>query len=645
MMPIIKSYKLNDELAEQMDNIADVIDRVEQVPRNKFILHMSGAILRFLGRFLCVNLDENHQQMHTHAGANKQTIHNCCSRLCAHQWWPILIRIIYIASTIRMTINIYYQYVYDLRLLRYQRVKLNNEPSIKAGDDPNLASEKNLLRQVEAARATLKLIGAPFLNAHFIGQIYSIFDVLMGLTSYMQTYIFLLYFKPFDFSFVRAILNFQKELKYTNLLIRKEVNKFIKSSQNFAEISLGDRVIMFAGLSYRTEEKASEWPESLVDYTFTIRQLERMTLSGTLMPCNKSPDWIVKLAYLNCLFSISFPSYCLLAQLTMYILFVTVSEYGIEHDLMDMVAFVEHIAVTVVMIVAGTFYAYVVSASCIDQIYLVINLRKSIEKSVCANKRRFESCLELIESGDGHQLAESSPRQADSDLGLDNVAYDAVQLGLNHWPQIDQLQFGRRKLMPFTKKMQIDLYFTQMNAELLRILMQYKIFVTQLRPSLGGMELPLVFALFMILFVPLVGRIHVPYINQDVKVYIGGLALFCALAANILVLIPISYLHARCLEIYKPLSSLMAHSIEVVQHQGIRRIYDRHSIWMLRKELNHPERFAAQFTTNFFGLRVTYSTMLRINFWSGILTLSIFVETASQHNLLGNLMVDPLAVF
>lgn len=127
-----------------------------------------------------------------------------------------------------------------------------------------------------------------------------------------------------------------------------------------------------------------------------------------------------------------------------------------------------------------------------------------------------------------------------------------------------------------------------------------------------------------------------------------------------LVFLPICWMESRSQSPIKSLWNLMATLVVIVDQVNYGRLVDEHSIWLLRKELSHPERMRSQFTISVLGIEFTYTELLKLHFWLGLLVLLFAYEVAlspsafaaspwsrwsqTRESAFGNLLSDPLGI-
>ena len=188
-----------------------------------------------------------------------------------------------------------------------------------------------------------------------------------------------------------------------------------------------------------------------------------------------------------------------------------------------------------------------------------------------------------------------------------------------------------------------------MNTNLIFVLMQYKIFVDQymsLKRTLVVLSLSMT---AFIMVVPLILRIHLVYLNvfyvENANMFSIYLS-FSVLIASDCNMIPICHLYNRCLDLYRALSSLLAHIIATESDPNGRGLYNHHAVSILTKELGHPHRLIVQFRAGSLGLPCTYTTLVKTHFWWGLIVLSVLADKQfSSQGLVGAIFRDPFGAF
>lgn len=691
----LKFYELDEKFGEQMDRATG--KRHNQIEGRKFWLynHWSRLFLSWVAEFCQIDIYGGHQE---------RSFDPRYSTLNKHRKLQLLSRLLYLVTSVRLLINIVFQYNYDYHLLRYDRyrrygtlnpnagqtaplVDLDNIAaaaaanfSITRATTTTLSSETLLVMRANAerAQAALKSVGAPYLNLHFVIQIVYEFLLSSTLTLHVLMAAYYRYLMPFDYSLVRAILDWQTEQRLCNQIVRHEINKIICSSRNFTEVCI-EQTKQFAKQHLYYKRKLEQiYAEAdlrrfLLDHTLTVRQLEQMALSGALFPANRAPDWVAKLTHYTFLIVALTILYGLLTVAFFASVFFLITGLELNTSILDVVVVVEAGVQVAILMGAGIFYITIIFINCIDQIRFVRELCRLIYDCIRTNNAKLLNCSQLSaramsnadnlvsdlkwsQANFAQPLSKAQPPVVQDPDSREGLPYGRCHMNHHHHQGEEEVMIGGQQqarshsigqvtLMSNKQSLLINSWHTQMNAELLKALVHYKIFVAQIKPitrSFGAFALA---CLSLMIVSPINVRLHVPYLDRRIKVYAMLFGVLCASCVDLCV-VPISLMHGRCLNLYKALSSLLAHAIEVGSHPLGDRVYDLHTIWLLRKELSHPDRLTNQFTIVVCGIRITYSNLLRVHFWVGLISLSIIIETSSnQQEILGALFKDPLRMF
>ena len=179
--------------------------------------------------------------------------------------------------------------------------------------------------------------------------------------------------------------------------------------------------------------------------------------------------------------------------------------------------------------------------------------------------------------------------------------------------------------------------------------MHYKIFVAQHKPVRQSCEPAILFVASLLLGVPLVIKLNIPYfvlINaQHIRLFATILCL-CVAGPGNGVFLPLCYMNGRCIGLHRAILSLVAHVADIESRSDDCKVYDHHSVVLLLKELCHPEQFLGQFRPRFAGLHGTFTTHLKLHFWWGLIVVSILLDNqTSGRGALDSLFIDPLNVF
>lgn len=596
--------------------------------------------------------------------------------------WANISRILYIACNIRLAIDLYYQYVYDYRLARIKFYQ--SAAGVVSANDSTLS---RLVEGLRAAEKDLSSVGAPYMNASFTSETISIFIIAIGFLLYIMTQLYFHLISPFDYSLIRAILNWQAERRALRRMIKAEVDRFLVSSSNYARVSIArlqmattttttttpttttnsnngssSRVVLAnkkattrgptagafvvadgGGRRGARNEDLDRTKSLLLDMTLaveiktqtdilrrrhraSVRRLRLYLAEGRLIPRNRTAAWIAKVSRYYCLFTASSIVYILLATLSCLVILPIMNGFPFRTENMDILALLGLLVISIVNIASAVFYISLVMTNCLDQCKQIRDLRQQMNEFTRLNY--------------AHKR--------------ETAARNASQ----HRQSTIKHPMAARRQVVLNNDFRSEPWQCHLNDHLFKIVLEYKIFVAQLRSVQSSFGFFALVSLPAALIMPIIGRVHVPYVDSNTKLYFVAVCLVC-MSLYDLCLVPVCHLYSRCLDLYKSLSSLLAHVVDVVDQaraqvlvHGRRSLsstvitYDEHLVWMIRKELNHPDQLRGQFGQAGLGLLYTYQNMVRFHFWVGLLVLSILFErSATDRELLGSIISDPLGIF
>lgn len=539
--------------------------------------------------------------------------------------WAHLVRIFYVYVAIKATYNLYLQHDYDYNrelLARY----LSEHRSLNLGD----SKAADLLYQVKESRARLKSVGAPYMGVSFILELAYIYMLAAVNLCYLVTQIGF-HYKPIDLSLFRYLMDPKREQFHLNRLIRGEVDKFVQSRKIFFEntrLSLlrmkqnKASYMIQAGLIDVNSEKDN------IDLTLKLYQL---MADGDLQPITRRLRWMKYSAIMVCLLSIHVMA---LAGLFVFGVAIVLPASGFfrtfrpELDPLDVLFALELYSFCAIGIQAIAAYLTLMGVGCTDQIKLVSHNTKNIFQCIEENDRLFYCCLSRQNfNTQAHRTS----------LGMSNristKGNSKCQTSLRIKPLHENIAPRRLSEIYNNGRYQHEAS-VRMNVNLMRCLMQYKIFVVQLRLSQGSSSFAITITLILMTLVPVAGRYYASYMPISYRFLIAGSSLFFICICDVYFTC-LCHLNSECLRLCRALSSLLAHTVQVSNMSstlsgqslvGVNKkksSYDSHLVCLLRKELSHPERIADQFAPKALGFRITYTTYVRIHFWLGLLILSI----------------------
>lgn len=187
-----------------------------------------------------------------------------------------------------------------------------------------------------------------------------------------------------------------------------------------------------------------------------------------------------------------------------------------------------------------------------------------------------------------------------------------------------------------------DASLRQLHMQLMRVLLQLRLFRAQLASSRRAKEQGMSLIIMFMAIIPILVRALVVHMSNEMKLASSLGALVIILLADTMIL-PTCHLYARCLDIHRALSSLLAHLVGATHFGGkeLRSSWSAtgmsHSQWLLRKDLNMPDGMLEKFATETLFGKLTYHKAIGVHLWCGILLISLWLKGAGST---GNLLVD-----
>ena len=176
-----------------------------------------------------------------------------------------------------------------------------------------------------------------------------------------------------------------------------------------------------------------------------------------------------------------------------------------------------------------------------------------------------------------------------------------------------------------------------MNENLLFALLHFKMFVMELNSSVNRTCEIFGFAIILMFSIPVTSISQLHYLSRDPHLRIHAVTgAMCTILPASFVLVPICYLHSRCLEMFRSMNSLLAHAVDINRNGSL--VYDEHTIILLRKELDCSRDARQRFAAKSFGNYCTYPFLCKVHFWFGLLLLMIMSGNQLGRN--GNLLLD-----
>lgn len=643
-------------------------------------------LMKFSIKLCRLKLDESYERLYRSRDDADPKLPK--RQLSKEHIWPVF-AVFYVYFTIKLIYINCGQYTVDFylyklekfdRALEHYRNRTHLTPGL-------IESTRNqLVSDFEEARKSLKMVGAPYINVHYVLENAFIFLIIVCYGIYMNLLLYYSFCKPFDFSIVYTVLAPEKLQLATNFIVHNMVNNFIVSSRNFNELLIAKEESDVVKLQWCQEDLRcrddalcpkegvvldmardedgdeqmvhkfslkleSETSKIIRNHKFLVEQVKLMATRGVLQPFNRRPDWLQRLAEIYQVAAST--TYILVVGCIVLIMFLLpyiplFIAYNVETEPMDMVLQAEIFLYSWILVTSATLYIIILAMTCLDQGHLVKALNALIHQCIITNTNRLK---EFIDNADmrvyinplsttrcmslAHDRRKSLLRSPIRNPSLINILPDtaaaAKGLGADIAGNLLLPDIGLISEQSQIACIQIsyDLIDKAINYSLMHTLMHYKIFVRQLRPKLDSIPYYVTTIMIVMYASIVIPRTLIAYLDKDMKAASLLVAVITLTLCHI-VLLMVCFMHSRCLRIYKHLQSLLAHTISmdhIVKQQIGRKVYDRHLIWMLRRELHHPYKLTDQFTVHMMAgrSRMTFSSLIKYDFWWGFIALSTVI--------------------
>lgn len=689
------------------------LDRLEQTkklhPNNQPKWHQRfvDKYLRFAIKLSRLKLDQNFERTYKLHNRTEPTSKN--RQTTKEPIWSDLLGIFFFYFTIKLMYIVYNQYILDFHLFKLERfdIALKNHQNDGHTSLQQIESTRNqLVIDYEEARKTLKRIGAPYLNVHYVIEHAFIFLAVICYGMYMNFVIYYNFSKPFDFSIIYTVLAPEKLQHSANFVIHNQVNNFIISSRNYNDFLIDKGQSEAVRLQWRHQEflrrgaKSSGPGDIYLDlrsdddedyyeqsihrdriniesetnmvvrnHKFLVEQVKLIALSGMLQPFNRHPEWLEKIANIYCWTILT--TYCVEIFCLFFVMFLLpyvpfFFEFDFETDPMDLLFQAEISLYSMLWLTSSTLYISFLAMMCLDQGYLVNRLIELIKQCIAGNTYIMKDFISnedmrvyinpLSRAGRLSLAADRRKSLLRSPVRNSSLTYQSESTTsgpISDNPYCSPTIVKSNLLSPYSDLrsdrvkstsdcdispggIPYDLSDKAINQWLLYTLMHYKIFVKQFKPMLHSFPFYITTIMFIMYWSIVPTRILIAYLDRD-RIAASLLVGVINLSLCHIVLLMVCFMHSRCMSIYRHLQSLLAHTIAVdhtVNHQIGRKVYDRHLIWILRKELNHPDRLTEQFTIHLMAGRgrMTFSSLMRYDFWWGVAAIAIVLFDPTAPN-------------
>lgn len=521
-------------------------------------------------------------------------------------WLPLLIRLVLVILTIKLVMSTYRSYQFDFCRVRYSRYEARNST-----DNKTLIEMK---QKMEEARQSLTGLGKLYENTTFIVEVWEIYLAGSILHLYFYLYIAFACFIDIHYTLGAIIVDFEASRRSYLRIVSNQLRRFIISNRNFHQTQAEEDVRFtersgtltspLRGITCRHQNQHKQFVDSL-----------RASLSaGRFGPLTWRYDWLRRMGLMNLITTISMWLYTI--PLT-FIMFVGLPMATLgpkqKFDWWHLTRFGDELATSALSFTMGSFYLPIMIISPLDHQRHLDKLIELVRVCKTRNTVRFACILDLIRQ-------QKRPQH-----------------------QIRQTNTGATSSTR-TRRWNIRYLASQINHNLLFVLVHYRIYVIQSRSIEKTSRVFMIGGITLLFLVPILNLLHGPYMKLDIFSYVcvGHIILF-----NLMV-VPLCRLHSKASVLCRSLSGLLAHSIGCQASSralGEPDTYDDHLIGLLRKELDDHDIIETQFSIVVMGIPVTYPNLLQIHFWFGLLMLLVIMGTTSRRgDLFGHFIADPFGL-
>jgi len=347
------------------------------------------------------------------------------------------------------------------------------------------------------------------------------------------------------------------------------------------------------------KSKVKTMDKMLTDQEFILSKIKFLIKNSEeyLWPKNKRPEEVMKMARNYCTLSILNLVYSLMLNITSLLIGPTILGCLDFYSYRSLITFLSFFVMAQISVMGTTWCVPLFVANCFNQNECMTELKESAIKCIRLNRR---DSINLFNA-----------KSSDS---------------------IDSTKLVKT-----------------LNLRLLIIILEYRIFITQLRPLKESFSILARGGIAAILMIFIIIRIHMSYLKV---LTVAGpfFALTVIIFFDILVG-PLSIGNKRGKEFLRTLSSLAA---QVIHIQDESKVYPNfeHGIYydvivsLLQRELDDPSEIIRKFSTRFYGSSyVTLPNLVQIHYWSSLILVSTFLEIESWQKLVGDRLRDPLRIF
>lgn len=549
--------------------------------------------------------------------------------------WSRLVLCIFVVVFVWLLINLYFQYVYDINKIKLHSLDDYLQEVSAAAAALNLAGppidhlgnvtelRMDFWRRAQQARATLKTLGAPFLEFSFMLQIsVLVFVVGPALSCYLMIPIESELSGGWLLLAPKALLGARDEIRLATELLLMELNRFSTDGLTFAVTKLEQlnrdlaQTIEDSPQSQRPRLEALR-RQALTKFALRLRarhqstlvQLRTIALEGRLNPLNRTRACRDRMALYFMLGSICVFSYMQFVVLFGFGRVVHQSADPLSSSVLaslDLVGWRDALAalslfLTMEVITVTAFGLMAVLALLVhDQLVAAQRLRVFVLRTIAENEVNFRRLWET---------AKSDKRQNQNCSGSS-----------------------------LSERIELDL---------LTVVMLSRVFARSCALAMVPLNSIASMLIQFAILCPLLFRIHSAYVSDDLKAvsFLVGIGSVCVAFGFLATL---GHLHWSCLRTFRCYWSLVAQLSYFEQNASINQsllMQTSVAVFTLRRELSDARQSLDKFACRVLSIPITNTNVTRMSFW----VLFVFVSFSQNVNIFGESLArvlrDPFGLF
>lgn len=531
----------------------------------------------------------------------------------------------YFITSIRLIALLAYQFEYDKHSLKLERLQADVQPDaairpnrtichLLGNDTRECELERQHHHYIDSSHRYMKLLGNPYVKIRFSTQVALALTLGCCFLSYICPLIIYNFIVDTKWSLVNLLLDEANEFKRCAATVEHETQFMLKLSSNYiktvvqlALIELhwashwsGQQALSLSVLSFeQLFREDCELTRLFLDHELVARELKRLAASRQSHPINRtSAEWRQTLVTKFLKGSLSNIVYSFFLDWTFIYFIHLFSPIELEFQtLMDCFMVIELGLYCELSVLAVCYHLFMFLTECANQTRYIRHITGKINALIVTNERQVG--IKVLQTNNGNQLDERQYRE--------------------------------------------------INLRILQAFLEYRVFRAQLSSFSSSWSILLPVGLLIMLVTPIFARLYAPYlVGKQSKTLCSLFSLNTTIFSDLL-LVPICFFYYQGQRLYKALSSLLAHTIELDQQVrarfGGRGIYMANTICMIRRELDEPEQMMGHFLTEVPGFKATFPKLLGIHFYCGLMNLALYCEIDAWKNLLGARFDDPLLIY